>query len=143
MLFLSVKQMDSDAGKGLSISQKLFLGWDWYKSMAWKGRRPVCLLFGASEWVKALILDTFLSNLKRSASFMSGQHIFFWKKHLFHKSKYALQINILSCRFFSVGCVYGRANDAERFGFFCHAALEFLLQNGFNPVRNIVWSSNC
>ncbi|KAK2447829.1 starch synthase 3, chloroplastic/amyloplastic [Trifolium repens] len=45
--------------------------------------------------------------------------------------------------FFSVGCVYGRANDAERFGFFCHAALEFLLQNGFNPdiIHCHDWSS--
>ncbi|KAF7811169.1 starch synthase 3, chloroplastic/amyloplastic [Senna tora] len=34
---------------------------------------------------------------------------------------------------FSVGCVYGRGNDGERFGFFCHAALEFLHQNGFHP----------
>ncbi|XP_020109213.1 starch synthase 3, chloroplastic/amyloplastic isoform X2 [Ananas comosus] len=34
---------------------------------------------------------------------------------------------------FSVGCVYGRHNDAERFGFFCHAALEFLLQSGSRP----------
>ncbi|CAI8590692.1 unnamed protein product [Vicia faba] len=45
--------------------------------------------------------------------------------------------------FFSVGCVYGRANDGERFGFFCHAALEFLLQNGFNPdiIHCHDWSS--
>lgn len=57
---------------------------------------------------------------------------------MLHKLNCALQINTLSCRFFWVGCVYGRANDAERFGFFCHAALEFLLQNGFNPVRNTV-----
>lgn len=57
---------------------------------------------------------------------------------MLHTSNYALQTNFLSCRFFSVGCVYGRANDGERFGFFCHAALEFLLQNGFNPVRHTV-----
>ncbi|KAK7359778.1 hypothetical protein VNO77_01743 [Canavalia gladiata] len=45
--------------------------------------------------------------------------------------------------FFSVGCVYGRGNDAERFGFFCHAALEFLLQNGFHPdiIHCHDWSS--
>jgi len=55
---------------------------------------------------------------------------------MLHKLNYALQVNT---RFFWVGCVYGRANDAERFGFFCHAALKFLLQNGFNPVRNTVW----
>ncbi|KAJ3693583.1 hypothetical protein LUZ60_009063 [Juncus effusus] len=34
---------------------------------------------------------------------------------------------------FWVGCVYGRGNDAERFGFFCHSALEFLLQTGSQP----------
>ncbi|XP_042519768.1 starch synthase 3, chloroplastic/amyloplastic-like [Macadamia integrifolia] len=34
---------------------------------------------------------------------------------------------------FWTGCVYGCGNDAERFGFFCHAALEFLLQGGWNP----------
>ncbi|KAF6168146.1 hypothetical protein GIB67_011531 [Kingdonia uniflora] len=31
------------------------------------------------------------------------------------------------------GCIYGCKNDAERFGFFCHAALEFLLQSGLHP----------
>ncbi|KAK8664881.1 hypothetical protein V6N13_084653 [Hibiscus sabdariffa] len=36
--------------------------------------------------------------------------------------------------FFSKGCVYGCGNDAQRFGFFCHAALEFLHQCGFRPV---------
>ncbi|MED6160549.1 Soluble starch synthase 3, chloroplastic/amyloplastic, partial [Stylosanthes scabra] len=49
------------------------------------------------------------------------------------------------CRieFFWVGCVYGRNNDAERFGFFCHAALEFLLQSGFHPdiIHCHDWSS--
>ncbi|THU65148.1 hypothetical protein C4D60_Mb05t00610 [Musa balbisiana] len=34
---------------------------------------------------------------------------------------------------FSVGCIYGRSDDGHRFGFFCHAALEFLLQSGFRP----------
>ncbi|XP_061336931.1 starch synthase 3, chloroplastic/amyloplastic-like isoform X2 [Gastrolobium bilobum] len=45
--------------------------------------------------------------------------------------------------FFQVGCIYGRGNDAERFGFFCHAALEFLLQNGFHPdiIHCHDWSS--
>lgn len=38
------------------------------------------------------------------------------------------------CRMFSVGCIYGRNDDGHRFGFFCHAALEFLLQSGFQPV---------
>ncbi|GAB2259734.1 hypothetical protein Droror1_Dr00010589 [Drosera rotundifolia] len=35
--------------------------------------------------------------------------------------------------FFWVGCIYGRNNDAQRFDFFCHAALEFLQQSGFHP----------
>ncbi|KAJ8545670.1 hypothetical protein K7X08_018253 [Anisodus acutangulus] len=41
------------------------------------------------------------------------------------------------------GCVYGCNNDAERFGFFCHAALEFLLQGGFHPdiIHFHDWSS--
>eukprot|EP00256_Glycine_max_P023840 XP_003546152.1 starch synthase 3, chloroplastic/amyloplastic isoform X3 [Glycine max] len=45
--------------------------------------------------------------------------------------------------FFQVGCVYGRGNDGERFGFFCHAALEFLLQSGFHPdiIHCHDWSS--
>ncbi|KAI9128166.1 hypothetical protein K1719_001159 [Acacia pycnantha] len=45
--------------------------------------------------------------------------------------------------FFSVGCVYGRGNDGERFGFFCHAALEFLQQDGFQPdvIHCHDWSS--
>ncbi|OMO76835.1 Glycosyl transferase, family 1 [Corchorus capsularis] len=45
--------------------------------------------------------------------------------------------------FFSTGCVYGRSNDAERFGFFCHAALEFLQQGGFHPdiIHCHDWSS--
>ncbi|CAD6265973.1 unnamed protein product [Miscanthus lutarioriparius] len=44
---------------------------------------------------------------------------------------------------FGVGCVYGR-NDDRRFGFFCHSALEFLLQSRSSP--NIIhchdWSSS-
>ncbi|XP_022870282.1 starch synthase 3, chloroplastic/amyloplastic isoform X2 [Olea europaea var. sylvestris] len=45
--------------------------------------------------------------------------------------------------FFSVGCIYGRGNDGERFGLFCHAALEFLLQSGFHPdiIHCHDWSS--
>ncbi|XP_009785391.1 soluble starch synthase 3, chloroplastic/amyloplastic [Nicotiana tabacum] len=41
------------------------------------------------------------------------------------------------------GCVYGCNNDGERFGFFCHAALEFLLQGGFHPdiIHCHDWSS--
>ncbi|XP_043693079.1 starch synthase 3, chloroplastic/amyloplastic-like [Telopea speciosissima] len=34
---------------------------------------------------------------------------------------------------FGTGCIYGCRNDAERFSFFCHAALEFLHQSGWNP----------
>lgn len=45
--------------------------------------------------------------------------------------------------FFWAGCIYGRKNDAERFGFFCHSALEFLLQSGFHPdiIHCHDWSS--
>jgi starch synthase len=28
--------------------------------------------------------------------------------------------------YFWAGCIYGRKDDAQRFGFFCHAALEYL-----------------
>ncbi|XWS15571.1 hypothetical protein CRYUN_Cryun34aG0012100 [Craigia yunnanensis] len=45
--------------------------------------------------------------------------------------------------FFWTGCVYGCRNDAERFGFFCHTAVEFLQEVVFHP--NIIhchdWSS--
>ncbi|KAI3986694.1 hypothetical protein MKX01_014232, partial [Papaver californicum] len=34
---------------------------------------------------------------------------------------------------FWTGCIYGCRNDGDRFDFFCHAALEFLLQSGFHP----------
>ncbi|CAI9087174.1 OLC1v1021180C1 [Oldenlandia corymbosa var. corymbosa] len=45
--------------------------------------------------------------------------------------------------FFWAGCIYGRNNDGERFGFFCNAALEFLLQSGFHPdiIHCHDWSS--
>lgn len=45
--------------------------------------------------------------------------------------------------FFSAGCIYGCKNDGERFGFFSHAALEFLLQSGFHPdiIHCHDWSS--
>ncbi|GAB4830860.1 Soluble starch synthase 3, chloroplastic/amyloplastic [Ancistrocladus abbreviatus] len=45
--------------------------------------------------------------------------------------------------FFWTGCIYGCQNDAQRFGFFCHAALEFLLQSGFHPdiIHCHDWSS--
>jgi starch synthase len=35
--------------------------------------------------------------------------------------------------FFAVDSVYGRADDGQKFDFFCNAALEFLLQTGRNP----------
>lgn len=34
---------------------------------------------------------------------------------------------------FWAGCIYGRKDDGQRFGFFCNAALEFLLQSGLHP----------
>ncbi|GAB2298877.1 Soluble starch synthase 3, chloroplastic/amyloplastic [Dionaea muscipula] len=45
--------------------------------------------------------------------------------------------------FFGTGCIYGRSDDAQRFGFFSHAALEFLHQNGFHPdiIHCHDWSS--
>ncbi|CAI9760263.1 unnamed protein product [Fraxinus pennsylvanica] len=45
--------------------------------------------------------------------------------------------------FFWAGCIYGRSNDGERFGFFCHASLEFLLQSGSRPdiIHCHDWSS--
>ncbi|KDP20743.1 hypothetical protein JCGZ_21214 [Jatropha curcas] len=44
---------------------------------------------------------------------------------------------------FWTGCIYGCQNDGERFGFFCHAALEFLQQCGFHPdiIHCHDWSS--
>jgi starch synthase len=36
-------------------------------------------------------------------------------------------------RFFDRGRIYGEADDAERFAFFCRAVLEFLLQSGRQP----------
>lgn len=44
---------------------------------------------------------------------------------------------------FWTGCIYGCKNDGERFGFFCHAALEFLRQSGFHPdiIHCHDWSS--
>ncbi|KAK4761137.1 hypothetical protein SAY87_006030 [Trapa incisa] len=45
--------------------------------------------------------------------------------------------------FFWRGCIYGCNNDGERFGFFSHSALEFLLQSGFHPdiIHCHDWSS--
>eukprot|EP00793_Prasinoderma_coloniale_P005070 PRCOL_00000831-RA len=44
---------------------------------------------------------------------------------------------------FNVGCVYGRNDDAGRFGFFCNAALDFMLATGRHPdiVHCHDWSS--
>ncbi|CAO2842539.1 unnamed protein product [Amaranthus hypochondriacus] len=44
---------------------------------------------------------------------------------------------------FRTGSVYIGRNDGERFGFFCHAALEYLLQSGFHPdiIHCHDWSS--
>ncbi|KAK1375131.1 Starch synthase [Heracleum sosnowskyi] len=44
---------------------------------------------------------------------------------------------------FWTGCIYGCKNDGGRFGFFCHAALEYLLQSGSNPdiIHCHDWSS--
>ncbi|CAL1372657.1 unnamed protein product [Linum trigynum] len=44
---------------------------------------------------------------------------------------------------FWAGCIYGCRNDGERFGFFCHAALEFLHQSGSHPdiIHCHDWSS--
>ncbi|MCO5594992.1 hypothetical protein L7F22_049029 [Adiantum nelumboides] len=41
------------------------------------------------------------------------------------------------------GCVYGRRDDGHRFGFFCHAALEYLLRSGHRPdiIHCHDWSS--
>ncbi|KAL8140334.1 hypothetical protein V2J09_006355 [Rumex salicifolius] len=45
--------------------------------------------------------------------------------------------------YFWTGCIYGCTNDADRFSFFCHAALEFLQQNGSHPdiIHCHDWSS--
>ncbi|KAI5078701.1 hypothetical protein GOP47_0006372 [Adiantum capillus-veneris] len=44
---------------------------------------------------------------------------------------------------FWAGCVYGRRDDGQRFGFFCNAALEYLLQSGRRPdiIHCHDWSS--
>ncbi|GAB2229404.1 hypothetical protein Droror1_Dr00023544 [Drosera rotundifolia] len=49
-----------------------------------------------------------------------------------HMGGHRCRISFVLLRFFSVGCIYGRNNDAQRFDFFCHAALEFLQQSGFH-----------
>ncbi|XP_020530099.1 starch synthase 3, chloroplastic/amyloplastic isoform X2 [Amborella trichopoda] len=44
---------------------------------------------------------------------------------------------------FWAGCIYGCRTDGDRFAFFCHAALEFLVQSDFQPdiVHCHDWSS--
>eukprot|EP00252_Welwitschia_mirabilis_P009331 TRINITY_DN21856_c0_g1_i2.p1 TRINITY_DN21856_c0_g1~~TRINITY_DN21856_c0_g1_i2.p1 ORF type:complete len:1127 (+),score=268.55 TRINITY_DN21856_c0_g1_i2:154-3534(+) len=44
---------------------------------------------------------------------------------------------------FWAGCIYGRKDDGNRFGFFCHASLEFLHQSGMHPdiIHCHDWSS--
>ncbi|QCD77133.1 starch synthase 3, chloroplastic/amyloplastic-like [Vigna unguiculata] len=85
-----------------------------------------------------------LSNVKDFESQRSylwgGTEIKVWRGNVEGLSVYFLEPQN---GFFQVGCVYGRGNDAERFGFFCHAALEFLLQNGFHPdiIHCHDWSS--
>lgn len=85
-----------------------------------------------------------LSNIKD----LQCQRNYFWggtEIKVWHGKVEGLSVYFLEPQngFFQVGCVYGRGNDAERFGFFCHAALEFLLQNGFHPdiIHCHDWSS--
>ncbi|KAK7264474.1 hypothetical protein RJT34_32083 [Clitoria ternatea] len=65
--------------------------------------------------------------------------------HVWHGKVEGLSVFFLEPQngFFNAGCVYGGGNDADRFGFFCHAALEFLLQNGSQPdiIHCHDWSS--
>ncbi|KAL1334609.1 hypothetical protein HN51_063553 [Arachis hypogaea] len=85
-----------------------------------------------------------LSNVKdfnfHKTYFWNGTEIKVW-----HGKVEGLSVYFLEPQngFFNTGCVYGCQNDAERFGFFCHAALEFLLQNGFHPdiIHCHDWSS--
>ncbi|XP_015958619.1 soluble starch synthase 3, chloroplastic/amyloplastic [Arachis duranensis] len=85
-----------------------------------------------------------LSNVKdfnfHKSYFWGGTEIKVW-----HGKVEGLSVYFLEPQngFFWVGCVYGRNNNAERFGFFCHAALEFLLQSGFHPdiIHCHDWSS--
>ncbi|XP_061345479.1 soluble starch synthase 3, chloroplastic/amyloplastic-like isoform X2 [Gastrolobium bilobum] len=85
-----------------------------------------------------------LSNVKdfqyHKNYFWSGTEIKVW-----HGKVEGLSVFFLEPQngFFQAGCIYGCRNDAERFGFFCHAALEFLLQNGLHPdiIHCHDWSS--
>lgn len=74
-----------------------------------------------------------LSNVKdfhfRQSFFWGGTEIKVWYGNVEGLSVYFLEPQN---GMFWVGCIYGR-NDGDRFGFFCHAALEFLLQTGVHP----------
>lgn len=110
------------SGEGLEIRQKLSLGRNRNKNLAWKGGRPFGLLLRSAKRV---------SFMHFSLSFLHNLFVISMKKLLF--------VVVLDlCRLFQRGCVYGCADDAGRFGFFCHAALEFLLQGGFHPVRLLI-----
>ena len=105
-------------GEGLAVQQKLSLGRHWNKSLAWQSGRRFGLLLRSSERVELYALklvpqshSSSIDNMKKCCS---------------------------CCRLFQRGCVYGCADDAGRFGFFCHAALEFLLKGGFHPVSLLV-----
>lgn len=75
-----------------------------------------------------------LSNVKdfgfHRSYFWSGTEIKVWFGKVEGLSVYFLEPQN---GMFSAGCIYGCNNDGERFGFFCHAALEFLLQSGSHP----------
>ncbi|XP_020268803.1 starch synthase 3, chloroplastic/amyloplastic isoform X2 [Asparagus officinalis] len=74
-----------------------------------------------------------LSNVKdfhfRQSFFWGGTEIKVWFGKVEGLSVYFLEPQN---GMFWAGCIYGR-NDGDRFGFFCHAALEFLLQIGVHP----------
>ncbi|XP_047164111.1 starch synthase 3, chloroplastic/amyloplastic-like [Vigna umbellata] len=72
--------------------------------------------------------------------FWNGSEIKVWHGKVEGLSVYFLEPQN---QFFRVGRIYGCENDAERFGFFCHAALEYLFQAGFHPdiIHCHDWSS--
>ncbi|PIA57853.1 hypothetical protein AQUCO_00500047v1 [Aquilegia coerulea] len=75
-----------------------------------------------------------LSNVKEfkfhQSYFWSGTEIKVWFGKVEGLSVYFLEPQN---GMFWAGCIYGCRNDGERFGFFCHAALEFLLRSGAHP----------
>lgn len=56
----SIKSLNvlSETGERFALPEKLFLGWDWNKSMVWEGGRPFCLFLGASKWVTFVLYST-------------------------------------------------------------------------------------